>query len=138
MLYLIGCILCWGACNFMNKLSSSRINPLFMQIVFAGVATILIPFYFYLSNKLQFSNKWDSQGIIFSALGAFGSILGSIFLYSYIAKGNALGTSLAFVSLYPVVSLLLSVAFLGERLTLMQGISITVMMTGAVMLGLNK
>lgn len=138
MLYLIGCIVLWAGSNVFNKIASSKINPYYMQIVFAVFAMCLIPLYHFLTTKMGFNHKWDKEGIIYSALGALCSIFGTVCLYTYVSRGNGIGVALCFVSLYPVVALILSTIFLNEKISLYQGVLIVIMMICAVLLGLKK
>lgn len=53
-------------------------------------------------------------------------------------KVIGIGLALCFVSLYPVVALLLSILFLGEKINILQSILVFIMIGCAVILGYVK
>lgn len=108
LLLILAAITFWGLWGFFSKLASTRIG---VQTAFFSSLTlfILIIGYLYFVNQLL-PLKSNSGGIFFALLAGVCSGIASIVFYIILAK-NPAGLTVVATSLYPLVTLLLSVAF---------------------------
>jgi bacterial/archaeal transporter family protein len=115
--YSILCTLCWGVWALASKFGSREIPPEAMQFLFTiGV----IPVCLALLIARRFSLEKSPKGIFFAiSNGVLAGIGGLALFAAYQTNGN---TSLitASTALYPVVTVLLAVTILRERLEVIQ------------------
>ena len=107
---------CWGFWAFIPKLTTSYIRPqsaILYEIIGGMIVGIFI---FCFSN---YSLQIDAKGVVFGiATGIFG-VLGAYFFLHAITSGKT-SSVVVLTSLYPLLTLMLAVAILGERLNLKQ------------------
>ena len=112
--YSVFCLACWGPFAFCAKLGSREVPAAGMQFLFTlgGVPVALLVFAAR-RFKLEKSAKGISFGLIVGVLSAIGTL--ALFA-AYRTPGNAAVITAA-TSLYPMVTVILAVLTLGERLT---------------------
>jgi drug/metabolite transporter (DMT)-like permease len=129
------CILMWGLSTFLNRLSVERMSPFLMQVVGACVFCFFVPIMLRLgdvTNPLTY--KWSAYSVALTGAAAILSITANIFCYLSL-KGNAQsGSTAMLISLYPVVTMLLSVMFLHENVPLLKMLGIAAMVLGTILL----
>lgn len=133
---IILCILLWGISSFLNRLSVERMPPLLMQVIVGSVFFFYIPVALRLTgvnNPLNY--KWSAYSVVLTVIATFCSITANILLYTSLKGSDHSGTSTMMISLYPVVTLILSVFILHENFSIMKIIGVIVMLSGAYMLG---
>lgn len=126
-------ILMWGFWGFFGKLALERgMSPIaiFLGEVVVGVlcSLILVVLFLPTGNSLRY-NSWNVFGL---ASGA-GLAFGLVFYYLALNEGQAT-LVVPITATYPVVSVLLSFAILGERPRLIQWIGIFLVILGVVLL----
>jgi drug/metabolite transporter (DMT)-like permease len=129
------CILLWGVSTFLNRLSVERMSPFLMQVVGACVFCLFVPFMLRLgdvSNPLTY--KWSPYSVALTATAAMISILANIFLYLSLKGSAQSGSTAMLISLYPVVTMPLSVVFLHEHLPILKILGIIAMIIGTILL----
>jgi drug/metabolite transporter (DMT)-like permease len=134
-LLIILCIILWGVSSFLNRLSVERMPPLLMQVIVGSVFFFYIPVALRLTgvnNPLHY--KWSAYSVILTVVATFCSIAANVLLYTSLKGNNHAGSSTMMISLYPIVTLILSVFILHEHITLIKFIGIIVMLAGAYML----
>lgn len=112
--YSVLCILCWGTWALLAKLGSEEIPPDASQFLFAfgalPVALVL------LANRRMKLEK-DGVGIAYSVANGILSGIGSWALFAaYRTNGNA-AIITTVTAMYPLITVLLAVTVLRERLT---------------------
>lgn len=127
------CIIIWGCSTFLNRLSVERMSPVLMQMVTGIVFLFCIPIFIRLSGGVS-GIKWSTYSIILTSCATVLSISANILLYTTLKGSNHTGASAMLISLYPVVTLLLSAIFLGEQFSTLKIIGVIAMISGAVML----
>ncbi len=119
--YSILCVLCWGTWALLSKLGSREIPPETMQFLFTvGALPVGIALLVSRRGKLEKSAK----GISFAVLNGILSGIGGLTLFAaYHTNGN---TSLITVStaLYPMITVVLALLILRERLTATQALGL--------------
>ena len=133
ILLVLGNIIFWGFWGFFSKLAVSKIGfhaGLYYAItLFAFIATYLF------FTKQLFPFNFGSQGILFALLAGVSGGTATIFLYLLLGK-NPAGLVVAITALYPIVTLILSMIFLKETLTLPQTIGFALAMLALVLMNL--
>lgn len=134
-LLILLCILLWGVSSFLNRLSVERMPPLLMQVIVGSVFFFYIPVALRLTgvnNPLHY--KWSAYSVILTVFATFCSITANILLYTSLKGSNHSGSSTMMISLYPVVTLILSVFILHEHFTPWKIAGVVTMLAGAYML----
>ena|SRR5579885_598864 len=129
------CILLWGISSFLNRLSVERMPPLLMQVIVGSVFFFYIPVALKLTgvnNPLHY--KWSPYSVALTAVATLCSISANVLLYTSLKGSNNSGSSTMMISLYPVVTLILSVFILHEHITVTKFIGVAVMLIGAYLL----
>ena len=119
--YSILCVLCWGAWALFSKLGSRQIPPETMQFLFTvGALPVGLALLVARRGKLEKSAKGISYAV---ANGIIAGIGGLTLFAAYHTNGN---TSLITVatSLYPVITVVLAMLILRERLTATQALGL--------------
>jgi bacterial/archaeal transporter family protein len=116
--YSIACVFCWGGWAFCSKLGSREIPAETMQFLFTvGTLPVSLALLIARRCKLEKSAKGISYGVLNGVLSGIG---GLALFAAYHTNGN---TSLitAATALYPMITVVLAVLILREKL---QGIQI--------------
>ena len=120
MLSALVTLVAWGVWGLFSKLASAYGRPrqtLLFQVV--GV----MAFGLVVLTMERFHVEWSPQGFAWSAAAGFVNFLGFLFFFAAIDKGKV-STVIAMSSLYPVVTIVLSVLFLQERISVREGCGI--------------
>jgi drug/metabolite transporter (DMT)-like permease len=129
------CIVLWGISTFLNRLSVEQLSPLLLQSIVGFTYICYIPIALKLSGHVNpLHVKWSYTSVLLTLTATCLSIGANIMLYSYLKGSNHTGTSSMFISLYPVVTLLLSAVFLHEQISIIKVAGIVVMVFGAILL----
>jgi len=129
------CILLWGVSSFLNRLSVERMPPLLMQVIVGSVFFFYIPVALKLTgvnNPLNY--KWSWYSVTLTAVATLCSIAANVLLYTSIKGSATSGSSTMMVSLYPIVTFILSIFILHEQFSVMKIIGVAVMLAGAYLM----
>jgi bacterial/archaeal transporter family protein len=118
-LYAILTVVTWGLWGVFSKLASNYAKPrqalLFQTAgVLAFSAVVLV--------VEKFKIEWNLPGFSWAALGGFFAFIGFLTFFAALEKGNT-STVVTLSALYPMVTIMISIAFLHERLTTRQGVA---------------
>ncbi len=128
--YSLLTVLLWGFWGVFTKLAVSSSKPrqmLLFQAVGAIAFAVLVLF------LLKFTVEWSAKGFVFSFLGGFVAFVGFLTFFLALEQGSV-STVVTLSALYPVVTILFSIAFLGEKLTRTQGLGIIFALIAGVLL----
>jgi bacterial/archaeal transporter family protein len=107
------CVLCWGGWAFLSKLGSREIPAEPMQFIFTlGTIPVCILLLVVRRFKLEPSPKGIAYGVLNGVLSGVG---GLALFAAYHTNGNTSMITVA-TSLYPVITVILAVAILRERI----------------------
>jgi transporter family protein len=95
---------------------------------------ILLPFLFTGSHLTTLPPMAIAVGL----LAGFANGLGAWFLLIALNKGATASVAVPFTALYPLLTIVLAITFLGERLTRTQALGISLALTAAVLLSYEK
>lgn len=130
------CAFILGFITFIQRLSADRMDPIVMQIVVGLAFIVYIPLAVHMQGGLS-NIKWSMFSIAITLIATFLVIFNNIIFYSFIRSGNNTGSTTMLLCLYPVVTLLFSVIFLHETLSLSKIIGIISMIIGTIFLSLG-
>jgi drug/metabolite transporter (DMT)-like permease len=132
------CVVMWGIGTFLNRLSVEHMSPFLMQVVAGLVFLLYIPYALRASGVGNpFTYSWSISSVIYTILATCISIAANICLYTTLKGNNHTGANTMLISLYPVITLLLSVMFLGEHLGWLKILGVVAMIVGSVLLSWN-
>ena len=119
-IFAIATLLVWGVWGLLPKLATNYLSPLSVM-VFGGVGSVLVAVAVLAFQS--FRPDIHSKGVIFAILSGLVGTLGTIpFLYA-LSKGRA-SVVVPMTSLYPLVTIILSLLILREPMTLKLGFGI--------------
>jgi transporter family protein len=128
--YAVLTVVTWGLWGVCSKIAATYAKPrqaLLFQTVGIVVFALLV-----LALE-RFKIEWSTVGFSWAALGGFLAFVGFLTFFAALDQGKA-STVVALSALYPLVTILVSIAFLHERLTTRQGIGIVVALIASVLL----
>ena len=111
-LYAILTVLTWGLWGVFSKLALNYAKP--RQALLFQTAGVLA-FSIVVLVVEKFKIEWNLPGFSWAALGGFFAFIGFLTFFAALEKGNT-STVVTLSALYPVVTILISIAFLHERL----------------------
>jgi len=113
-LYSIVCDLCWAGWAIFAKLGSNQIPPEASQFFFAWGA---LPVAFLLLGGRHFRLEKNAKGIFYSLANGVLSGIGSWALFAAYRTGGNTSVITAATAMYPLISVMLAMLVLRERLT---------------------
>ncbi len=115
--YSTFCVLCWGPYAIVSKLGSREIPALSMQFLFTlGSLPVAIG----VLAARRFRLERNRAGIIYGLLNGVLSGVGGIAFFAAFGSGGNTAVIATATSLYPMVTVVLAVLILRERLTSVQ------------------
>lgn len=109
--------------------------PLLMQVIVGSV------FFFYIPVALRMTGvnnplhyKWSIYSVVLTVMATLCSIAANVLLYTTLKGNDNSGSSTMLVSLYPIVTLILSVFILHEQFSINKIVGIIIMILGAIIL----
>lgn len=121
----------WGLYGIFAKQSSGRIG---MQAVFwTQLAMVLgaVIYLFFLRNLFPFNT--DGQGIILGLATGLSSLVAVVALFTLLSRQFPVSIVYPLTALYPLVTVILGIVFLGEAITPLRGLG-AVLAVAAIML----
>jgi drug/metabolite transporter (DMT)-like permease len=106
-----------------------------MQVIVGSVFFFYIPVALRLTgvnNPLHY--KWSVYSVTLTVIATLCSIAANVLLYTSLKGNNHAGSSTMMVSLYPIVTFILSIFILHESFSIMKIIGVIVMLAGAYMM----
>jgi len=111
-------LLSWGIWAVMSKVLGDALTPRQSQVLSTlGMLPILIPLAFSKRASLRGASR---KGLLLALIGGILSCLGNVAYYSALARGGTVATVVSLTALYPLVTILLAVLVLRERLNPVQ------------------
>lgn len=120
----------WGLGSFFYKPANDQMHPFMVTTIATCMYVILTPITFFF---VKFDKTVTFNGAACALMGAILMGIGSLAYYFAIKKGGV-GEIAAVTSLYPALTLALSMIFFHEELTWRKGIGIGLAICAAVVL----
>lgn len=109
-----GSILAWGMWGVLAKMAQNQVG---MQVlVWDSAARVPILLLFLAASDSLLPLKMDLRGILLSAGVGAAACMGTVLFY-LVLRQIAANVAVPLLALYPAVSVLLAIPFLGEKLT---------------------
>lgn len=110
---ILATIIIFGFSAFFRKMAVDRVHPYHLQIISAIVYLSLAPVWHHLAPK---NMEFNAAGFGFAALTTCLHILGAVCFGLLLRGSNSTGALSVMISASPLVTTLLSVAFMGEKM----------------------
>jgi transporter family protein len=115
--YSILCVLCWGAWALLSKLGSREIPPETMQFLFT-VGTLPVGIALLIARRFKLEKS--AKGISYAVLNGILAGVGGLTLFAAYHTNSNTSVITATTALYPMITVVLAVLILRERLTATQ------------------
>lgn len=132
LLWTVPAILGWGLYGVFAKLGTARIG---MQVVFWYPLVMLVGsvvFLAFLRDLLPLT--WDGPGILFGLFVGLSNLVAVVALFTLLHRGFPVSIVYPLTALYPLVTVILGVVFLGEAMTLVKGLGVVLAVIAIILL----
>ncbi|MDP3779350.1 MAG: EamA family transporter [bacterium] len=133
---LVLAVLAWTFANFFLKLARVSLST---SSVFiwqgAGIVAATLIIFFFVRPQLMF--MVDLKGAVWAFIAGGVSIIGAYFFIESLGTVR-LNIAVPFSSIYVVLVCVMSVVFLGEKMTFMQIVGTVAMLGGSILLGMGE
>ena len=129
-LYAVLTVVTWGLWGLFSKIASNYAKPR-QALIFQTVGVLAFGFVVLIMEK--FKVEWNLAAFSWAATGGFLAFVGFLTFFAALEQGKA-STVVTLSALYPLVTILLSIAFLHEKLTTRQGAGIVLAMIASALL----
>jgi bacterial/archaeal transporter family protein len=125
----------WGITPILEKMGLAKIDPLTGIIIRScGVIIGMTVLALFNTNLVKMAFKADMKTIFLLVTGGIiASVLGQIFFYTALKNGEV-SKLVPIAGMYPLVSFLLGLIFLGETFTLSKGFGMVLVLLGVFLL----
>jgi len=120
LLYAVLTLIAWGVWGFFSKLATHGSRP---RQILVFQATGALAFAVFVLTLERFRIQWSPSDFAWSFAAGFVNFLGFLLFFASIEKGKV-STTITLTSLYPVVTIALSMIFLHERISRREGLGI--------------
>ena len=120
----------WGLWGICSKLASTYSKPK-QALLFQSVGVVAFALLVLLIEKFRI--EWSLPGFSWAAAGGFFAFVGFLTFFAALEGGKA-STVITLSALYPLVTILLSIAFLHEKLSARQAVGIGFALIASVLL----
>jgi transporter family protein len=117
---VLGAFVFWGLWGFLPKITTRTITPM-SAMIFEAVGGMLVALIALLSGGYRL--ELTRQGVFLALLTGIFGILGAWTYLQAVSTGKV-SLVVSFTALYPIMSIILAVFFLGESLSVRQGAGI--------------
>jgi transporter family protein len=117
---VLGAFVFWGLWGFLPKITTRTISPM-SAMIFEAVGGMLVAIIALLSGGYRL--ELTRQGVFLALLTGIFGILGAWTYLQAVSTGKV-SLVVSFTALYPILSIVLAVFFLGESLSVRQGAGI--------------
>jgi len=129
-LYALLTVFTWGLWGFFGKIASNYVKP--RQALLFQTAGVLVFALLVLALE-NFRIEWHAAGCTWAAVAGFFAYVGFLTFFAALEQG-ATSTVVTLSALYPLVTILLSITFLHEKLTPREGVGIVLALIASVLL----
>jgi transporter family protein len=129
-LYAVQTVVTWGLWGVCSKIAATYAKPR-QALLFQTVG--ILAFALLVLALEKFKIEWNAAGFGWAALGGFLAFAGFLTFFAALDQGKA-STVVTLSALYPLVTILMSIGFLHEKLSMRQGIGIVAALIASVLL----
>lgn len=131
--FVLFAILGWGIGSFFQKTATDKIHPMMICTIMTALYVVLTPLIFVF---FKFDKTINTTGVITSLLSGLFMCAGTLG-YSFALRGNNAGITTAMSALYPALTLILSMTFLGEQLSTKKAIGMVLALASFILMSLK-
>lgn len=113
-------LVCWGIWAFLPKVTTKHLPDAYSAVLYQYLGSFLCVLG-YGALRGSLTPSYNTRGLVYAALAGVAATAGMAFYYRAAAR-TAISTVAMTTALYPIISVGLALALLGERLTLRQWI----------------
>ncbi len=129
IMLIVVCILLWGVWGFASKMSNMHNAPVFVTLATNVLYAIFsLPLFYKLKQSGEAIN-WGWMAVFWIALTSVVGV-GAKLLFNTALSKAPVSQVIAATAIYPVVTALLAICFLKERVTLTQGVGMLLCVIG--------
>ncbi|HTC65777.1 MAG TPA: EamA family transporter [Candidatus Acidoferrum sp.] len=128
--YAVLTVVTWGLWGVCSKIAATYAKPR-QALLFQTVG--ILAFALLVLALEKFKIEWNAAGFGWAALGGFLAFAGFLTFFAALDQGKA-STVVTLSALYPLVTILMSIGFLHEKLSMRQGIGIVAALIASVLL----
>ena len=129
-LYSLLTVVTWGLWGLLSKLASNYAKPK-QALIFQTAGVLAFGLLVLMIEK--FKIEWSVPGFSWAALGGFLAFVGFLTFFAALEQGKA-STVVTLSALYPLVTIVLSITLLHEKLTARQGVGIVLALIASALL----
>lgn len=133
-IFIILSLLGWGVGNFFYKFATNALHPIMISTIVMLVDLPLLMLGFLL---IKFDKTITPMGVLYSTLVALFYTVGTLSFAYALKNGGDVGKTTIVTSLYPALTVMLSMAFLGEVLTIKKGVGIALALVSFLLLSIK-
>jgi bacterial/archaeal transporter family protein len=128
--YALLTLVVWGLWGVCSKLAANYSKPK-QALLFQSVGVIAFALVVLFIERFRI--EWSTPGFSWAAVGGFCAFVGFLTFFAALEEGKA-STVITLSALYPLVTIILSILFLHEKLSLRQTIGIAFALVASVLL----
>jgi transporter family protein len=132
--FIAASIFGWGIGSFLYKLANNTLHPLMVSSIGLCLYIVLMPCIWL---TVKFDHSVTLGGVLYTLAGSLAMCIGTLGFSYALRSGGAVGQTTILTALYPALTLVLSMIFLGESLTIKTGIGIVLALTSFVLLSIK-
>jgi bacterial/archaeal transporter family protein len=121
----------WAGWSFLGKIALDHTTSVQATLVFGVVTTLVAAIAIVLGEK---TTSWSPGALWIAAVSALCGGTGLVTFYLALSRGEA-SAVVPMIGIYPAIVALLSVAFLGERLSAVQYVGVLLAVFGVALIG---
>jgi bacterial/archaeal transporter family protein len=124
----------WGAAPIFGKIAMTKLNPYMALAIRSFIVSIIMLIIISVRGDIRELAKVDLKSIAFIGLeGIFAGLIGQ-FAYYYALKLGETSKVVPIASAFPLITLIIAVIFLSEKITIMKGSGILLILAGIMLL----
>jgi transporter family protein len=132
--YILASICGWGFGAFLYKFANNVLHPIMVSSIALCFYIVLMPLMWVF---VKFDHTITTAGLAYALAGSLCMCIGTLGFSYALHSGGEAGKITILTSLYPALTLALSMIFLGEALTIKKGIGIILALISFVLLSMK-
>lgn len=134
LLWSLPTILGWGLYGIFAKLSTARLG--LQAILWYQLAMLVAVLLFLLFGRNLFQLNLDGPGVLFGVATGLANFVAVVSLFTLLQRGFPVNIVYPLTALYPLVTVLVAVAFLGEPMTVLKGAGVILAVVAIALLSI--
>ncbi len=130
LIYAVAAALCWGIWGILAKFISSDISPYLNHMMFTAGMLLTLPVVIAHCRRSELNRK----GIIWGLVAGVLAVTGNVAVYQSFGTGGLAAVVIPVTNLYPLVTILIAVLVLKEKMHWLNGIGIMIVIPAIIIL----